>query len=188
MLPNFGLGSRGVFKPVEAGRQRPVWESMAALFRCAWPSIEGIVAVPGNHDFCDYAIPGLVESFDKYEPQTIQACGLKISGFRGIPWMGGYWDGEFGSRYFDMAVSGLEPAADIVLTHVPCDGILDQIDPIPGSTGSVALAQWFIDNPSNKRRLHAFGHIHEHGGEILERHGVCYSNAAQHFNLITLGQ
>lgn len=179
MLPNY-YPEYG--NPVEAQAQRPKWEKMIEVFREAWPKAE-IVAVPGNHDFCDYWIPMQVWSLDKFETQSMTVKGLRISGFRGVPAYNGHWHGERDPRELEHAVAGLDPTADIILTHAPPYGILDRVwNPL--HIGITPLAEWFRTH-RDKRRLHLFGHVHENGGQIEEGHNTLHSNAATMANLLT---
>jgi Icc-related predicted phosphoesterase len=176
------------FKPkhriIEAQLQRMAWELLVESFERAWPNAE-LIAVPGNHDFCAYAIPGRVKSFDKYEAQTITVRDRRITGFRGVPQLGGFWDGEFEDRYLDRVVALLDSEADVILTHTPAYGHFDAVHDTR-FVGHRGLAEWFVNYPSSKRRHHVFGHIHECGGLTKEHNGVVFSNAAGTANWLDL--
>jgi Icc-related predicted phosphoesterase len=166
---------------VERRRQRADWLEMAQLFRGVWPKAE-LVAVPGNHDFCNYAIKGLVRSFDRYEPKTMRVRGLRITGFRGVELFTGYWDGEFSDRYLDEMVKGLDPKADIVMTHLAPAGILDLVHETR-AIGHHNLAAWAATSGPT---LHCFGHVHECGGMTRLDNETTFSNAACSYNWLEL--
>lgn len=57
---------------------------------------------------------------------------------------------------------------DILITHCPPYGILDQVKRIKGSehVGSESLRYHVINRI--KPKIHAFGHVHEHGGKMTD--------------------
>lgn len=190
MLPNFPPMWVEGFEEEQRKRQYGMWCQIAERFQNTWPNA-ALVAVPGNHDWCDYAIPGLVRSFDKLQGETITVKGLKISGFRGVPWFSGNWHGELADRAIDFLIAELDYSADIFLTHTPPYGILDT--PMGffenpedfgdiRHVGAVGFEQFLTNNPWIKRRYHCFGHIHECGGNKFTRNNVIYSNAAGTLN------
>jgi Icc-related predicted phosphoesterase len=168
----------------EAKRQRGEWLRMVPVFEAAWPYAD-IVAVPGNHDFCNYAIRGKVRSFDKIDTKTIKVRGLKISGFRGIPAFTDYWHGELSDRTVSLLYASMDPSADIFMSHTPPYSILDAVNEWRFA-GAFGMAEWFIENPWIKRRFHLFGHIHECGGMTKEQYGMCFSNASGCYNILEI--
>lgn len=178
------LGPRTAVRSEEGMKQIAEWYAMVDVFDASFPGAD-IIAVPGNHCFFDYYIPNRVESFDKFEGRTFSIGNLKFTGFRGVPWFNGYWDGEFSDRTVDMMVQDLDWSADIVLTHCPPFGILDAVNP-DRCIGHKGLHNWFVNHPWHKRRIHAFGHVHECGGRFANRYDVTFSNAAGGWNILNL--
>ena|SRR5437868_5889889 len=72
---------------------------------------------------------------------------------------------------------------DILITHCPPFGIFDSVqDFYSGNcieTGSVSLRNKVMSLPNLK--LHVFGHIHEHGGKVLDT-TICKFVNASHVN------
>lgn len=194
MLPNFGIINVPGFEDEMERRQRGMWCQIAWHFQELWPHAD-MIAVPGNHDWCDYGIEGVVKSFDKIEPATMTVRGLKITGFRGVPYWTGDYHGELSDRVIDMLIEGLDWSADIVLTHTPPYGILDiptafatelMDSPYVRRVGAIGFEEWFTNHPWTKHRYHCFGHIHECGGSKFTRNHVTYSNAAATCNVLEI--
>jgi Icc-related predicted phosphoesterase len=195
MLPNFKPMWVEGFEEEQARRQRGMWCQIAHHFAETWPNAE-LVAVPGNHDWCDYNIDGVVKSFDKLQGQTFTVGGVKISGFRGVPWWTGHWHGELNDRAIDFLIAEMDFSAKIFLTHTPPYGILDS--PNGGITmdkgmegyvrhvGAIGMEEWFTEHPWTKHRYHCFGHIHEVGGNKFTRNHVTYSNASGTCNVLEI--
>lgn len=155
-----------------------------------------IVCVRGNHDFVPigplFEGCNLVHEF--VDNELIEVGGYKITGHRGIPYIGGYWNDEEGradlkDRYRRM------PMADIYVTHYPPQGILDssgganmcgtELHMYRGgyeAYGLEGLGDFLLYR--GDRALHCFGHIHECGGHITKQGPVWFSNAACTFNEI----
>jgi Icc-related predicted phosphoesterase len=186
MVRNF-TNLRHSIREVEAARQRKEWEDMTWVLHGAYPNAE-IVAVPGNHDFCDYGIPGIIHSFDKMDvaPEVIEVRGLRITGFRGVPeFSNGLWHGERNDRYFDLLMENMDQSCDLYLFHSPPHGIMDS--PYDDyHVGIMRLEEFFINNPWIKTRFCFFGHIHECGGQKVYKNGVVYSNAAGTINYFNI--
>lgn len=173
----------GHVPPDQARWQRARWLEMVEVFRATWPHAT-ILAVPGNHDWCNLNVQHSVRSWDKLQTKTIKVRGLTVTGFRGIPWFRGTWHGELGNETLTRMVATLDRSADIIITHTPPWNVLDDV--YGRSIGLPALTSWFVNHPWSKRRLHVFGHVHEQGGQVLERNGTCHSNASCRANWLTL--
>lgn|SRR5574337_1398691 len=148
-----------------------------------------VVCVRGNHDFVDLAPMfegcNLVHEF--VDNELVEVSGLRITGHRGIPYIGGYWNDEtskadLGDRYRAM------PAADVYVTHYPPCGVMDSSAPEGYDQrgaehwGMEGLADFLLYRGA--QALHCFGHVHEHGG-LQKRFGdVIFSNAACNVNVI----
>jgi|ERR1700742_882605 len=72
---------------------------------------------------------------------------------------------------------------DILITHCPPFGIYDSIQDVYSGecieTGSISLRNKVMSMP--KLKLHVFGHIHEHGGKMLDT-TICKFVNASHVN------
>jgi Icc-related predicted phosphoesterase len=163
---------------LEAEVQRKSWVVWAEKLQEHFPTAS-IVAVPGNHDFCDYGIDGVVHSIDD-GADTFKIKGVKFTGFRGVPRWRGYWDRELKLEVEKHLVSQLDRKADIVLTHTPPFGCLGGHHMI--HFGSKPLLAWLEKNKGPK--AHLFGHAHESGGIVERRDGRLFSNAACGANMI----
>lgn len=155
-----------------------------------------IVCVRGNHDFIDLApmFEGCNLLHEFVDNELIEVGGLKITGHRGIPYIGGYWNDEMSKADLKDRYRAM-PMADVYVTHYPPAGILDSSVPPgeeagPGQSQYMDPEHWGLEGFGDfllyrgDRALHCFGHVHEHGGH-LERHGtVWFSNAACNVNEI----
>jgi Icc-related predicted phosphoesterase len=163
--------------------QRWEWEEAASVIQERFPRAK-LVAVPGNHDWCNYGIPDLVTSFDEFGPlPAIEVAGVRIAGFRGVPMFYGFYHGEFSDRYFHEHIFPHLELSDILLTHAPPHGILDDVIDAR-RIGIMGLEEWFTNHPWHRRRLHCFGHVHERGGAFKGQGEVYYSNAAGAINFL----
>jgi len=71
---------------------------------------------------------------------------------------------------------------DILITHMPPYGIFDKVVK-DGHIGSKSLRNNVISDRFPKLKLHVFGHIHEHGGKIVDFITTKFVNAS-HVNEI----
>lgn len=169
--------------------QRAIWVSQAQSIGRIFPGVP-IVAVPGNHDFCDYSIDGLVQSFDD-GTQTFVVNDIRITGFRGVPYICNWWSYELEMKAFKKLIRELDPKADILVTHSPPFGALDIVErrekgvrPFYIHVGIEGLKEWLIKHPTVQ--LHAFGHIHNSGGKTEQWYGTTLSNASCSLNEILI--
>lgn len=183
--------------PSEGVRQRWIWEQMVDVYLRYWPGTP-ILAVRGNHDFCDYGIPGRVIAFDAKEGGSCVVGGVKIAGFRGIleypntPWSDQYTEHQIGM------LCDLVPAdTEILLTHTPPYGVLDSVPTIGIDHGTKKYVRrlgsksltGLVKHRLPKLRAHCFGHVHEKGSQsFLDPWNVRYSNAALGVNVFELTQ
>lgn len=171
----------------EGELQRIAWvEDFFPMLRNAFPKAK-FVAVPGNHDYCDYGIPGEVESIDDAS-RTFVIGGVKFTGWRGSPnydvtsdWM---WNRQISDKAMKALCEDLDPTADVLLTHTPAYGIVCGLDH-PIHYGSVPLRS-YLEKSRVQHRVHLFGHAHENGGRILRFGNTLCSNAAVTANWIEL--
>ena len=135
------------------------------------------VVVAGNHDFLfernAKRAESLITNAIYLRNDSVMVNGLKIWGSPVTPW---FFDWAFNRqrgadirRYWER----IEPDTDIVITHGPPRGILDQT--VRGEqVGCDDLLEivWNI-----KPKLHVFGHIHEGYGQ-MDIDGVRFVNAS----------
>lgn len=178
---------RGKQFEAEAQVQRIAWEEdLYPLFRKAFPKAH-FVAVPGNHDYCDYEIPGEVTSIDD-GARTFIVGGVKFTGWRGSPdydttpdWK---WNRQIGDAEMEYLTDSLDPTADVLITHTPAYGIVCGLDH-PIHYGSVPLRN-YLEKSRVQHKAHLFGHAHENGGRVLRFGSTICSNAAVTANWIVI--
>jgi Icc-related predicted phosphoesterase len=150
-----------------------------------------VVCVRGNHDFTD-----LAPAFDGGETLEIgldptvvfhlvvDGRMLRIGGMRGMAFFHGNWADELTEAEFARRAALLPRDLDLLVTHNPGKGILDEM--IAGEpVGSAALRADLDARAASPHPLlaHCFGHIHEACGTV--RIGTTtYSNAATGFHVI----
>jgi len=199
MLWNFAPArSRQVGRDAyEERRQLVHYQHFIDRLEAVWPGVD-IFAVRGNHDWCDYEIKGHVRAFDALEGGTYLWNGLKIYGFRGIPEHYGNWNDEYNKRALDALCDLVPGDTDILITHCPPEGILDDVHDsycfICGNrlNKNGTCIQTHIYDPAHpapvivpknigsssvralveklpKLKAHFFGHVHECGGRVETR-------------------
>lgn len=138
------------------------------------------VVIAGNHDFVLQEHQWsrfLFGSMHYLQDQLLEIEGLRIWG---SPWSLKFGDWAFGKtdEELEQLYSAIPPC-DILVTHGPPLGILDQgyqnggrFRPHFGSPALHRLVKRL------KPRLHVFGHIHEEGGLQREEDGTLFVNAA----------
>lgn len=133
------------------------------------------VVIAGNHDF------GMEQEPDArnwiQNAIYLQDSGVTVGGLHiwGSPWQPRFYDWAFNldrGRPLREVWSKIPAKLDVLLTHGPPRGILDQTD-----RGEPVGCDDLLDAVLLKRpRLHVFGHIHEAYGR-LERGGTTFVNA-----------
>lgn len=189
-----------------AADQRFEWEEMNRAIDQIWPGVDR-VAVPGNHDWCNFDIPNVCPSFDECNGQSvIVAGGLRIGGFRGVPGdpaRASAWDRELHPEAFSWLIAELPKDLDLLVVHTPPYGILDRIwlerkkkrmlapyqspydlDRYQESIGAPGLAEWCMEQP--RLKAVCFGHIHEDGGKVEQHGNILFSNASCHANWLNI--
>ncbi len=141
-----------------------------------------VACVRGNHDFIDLSgwIGGNVwEVQDHHTIMSVgdgSTAGLKIGGFRGIPYIGGEWSDETERPDLANVIRELPEDIDLLLSHTPPRGILDNGR---HHHGVDELTAWHNRRSYGKPcKAHCFGHVHENAG-VLKLGGTTFSNAAQ---------
>lgn len=137
------------------------------------------VAVAGNHDFLAEREPVLFrqlipENVIYLEDSGVSLDGIQVWGSPITPW---FFDWAFNRqrgadirRHWDLIPAG----ADVLITHGPPYGILDEVLRDPRPVGCRDLLRRVEEI---KPRVHVFGHIHEGYGQ-LEQNGTLFVNAS----------
>ncbi|TNE47114.1 MAG: metallophosphoesterase [Bacteroidetes bacterium] len=137
------------------------------------------VLVAGNHDFIAEQNPDaframLPDNVSYLENDSMEIGGLKIWGSPITPW---FFDWAF-NRHRGAAIrtywDKIPHDTDIVITHGPPYGILDEVVRNPRPVGCRDLLHRM---EQVRPRVHIFGHIHEGYGQV-EQNGTLFINAA----------
>jgi Icc-related predicted phosphoesterase len=168
--------------PMTYVKQEAGLKELTALLRAKLGDKLPILAVPGNHDWISYQSEDM-ESFDVQQPRSfvLPKLGVKVTGFRGVPWFTGLWSTELSPWHYPYILEGLDPEADLLITHTPPLGILDRVWR-GEDVGMPGLMEWVL---KSKVRAHMFGHIHEARGTVMYE-GRLFSNAATSCNNLTV--
>jgi Icc-related predicted phosphoesterase len=178
--------------------QRLEWELMNRAVDQILPGVDR-VAVPGNHDWCNFEIPGVCPALDECDGRkVIIAGGLRIGGFRGVPGDPerlSAWDRELRNEAFGWLIAELPKDLDLLLVHAPPYGVLDgilyerrrkngDVERYKAPSGIPGLAEWCANQP--RLRAVCFGHIHEEGGKVEQRGEILFSNASCRANWLNI--
>lgn len=138
----------------------------------------------GNHDFPDdlkYVAHHYGSMRQLKTTSVTEVDGLR---FVGLPYVvnlprWAYNHDEFTLEQIAMNTVATVGKADVLVTHSPPYGILDQcvINEKEGSLGHVGAKAYTGLAAKLGAKVHAFGHIHEDGGVIKELGGIKYVNA-----------
>jgi Icc-related predicted phosphoesterase len=154
-----------------------------------------IILIAGNHDnHLKRWLPMKIDNLDYLCDSGCEFEGLKIWG---SPWTKTFPNMNPHCKAFTVETDeeiaekwALFPDdIDILITHSPLHGILDQLKRYNGmfwhkedgyeSCGSVSLRNMVLDgNKFKKLKLHVFGHIHECGGHSLKLPLIEFVNAS----------
>lgn len=135
------------------------------------------VVIAGNHDFCFQGQASRARSRITHaiylEDSAVEIEGITIYGSPWQPWFGG-WAFNLQRGPELAAVWAKVPAnTDILITHGPPAGILDQT-----KRGEMVGCRDLLDRVLEVRpRLHVFGHIHEAAGRV-DIDGTTFVNAS----------
>lgn len=131
--------------------------------------------VAGNHDFGLSNFPANGDYYLQDSPAKFNDVIIY-----GTPWQPWFYDWAFNAprddvnEYFLAEKFSPIPKCDILISHGPPHGILDQ-NSDGDSVGSKALLKRI---QQVKPKLVVFGHIHEQGGKQVTIDGTTYVNAA----------
>jgi Icc-related predicted phosphoesterase len=135
-----------------------------------------IVGIAGNHDFVAQDDPELMRRLPWHYlcDEGLEVDGLAIYG---SPWTPTFGDWAFMRDDPMLAAvwAGIPDDVDVLLTHGPPLGHGDLTDSGVAS-GSATLLDRLARLP--RLRLHAFGHIHERGGDRAELGGATIANVS----------
>jgi predicted phosphodiesterase len=147
------------------------------------------VVIAGNHDFLFQQEPRLAQSLIT-NAVYLEDSGATVEGLRvwGSPWQPWFFDWAFNLRRGQPLREKWElipPGTDLLLTHGPPHGILDQVQKVTskvigavtGQGDHVGCEELLLAVKRLKPRLHVFGHIHEAYG-VVEQDGTTFVNAS----------
>jgi len=145
-----------------------------------WLNGRPVIYVSGNHDFIDLGTVLKLaghENVHMITPEGLDMFGHRWAGFREVPPISGQWAGEC-YDFSDIIEKTLQFEPDILVTHAPAHGILDEI----ANYGISELTNQLMYKPSYIAH-HFFGHCHVDGGKMLELRGIKFVNGAQHMKV-----
>jgi len=139
------------------------------------------ILVAGNHDWLFQREPGEAARLVRRHPGLVylQDSGLELAGIR---FWGSPWQPEFCAWAFNLPRRGealrqvwnrIPPGTDVLVTHGPPYGILDQVGGGEHLGCEELRARLGVVRP----RLHVFGHIHDSHG-VARAGGTTYVNAS----------
>lgn len=201
MLPNFPERQElrynqvvyRIVRSVEEVKQREWIKDNKELLRSKMKSSDApIVCVRGNHEFVNLGNYFIGEVYEIKRPTDyFEVKGIRFGGMRGWvmrPYDGisNIWGDELTPEGFENEARLLHEDIDVLLTHVPPNGILDRTGRYSIGEDSlnryINLKHYYYNKPLE---LHCFGHVHESFGMNYTDDTV-FSNAATVFNVIDL--
>lgn len=186
-FPNYGRG------PKTGGM---ISEGMEITFQDKWWGFKAesiierlrekpVVWVPGNHDFISLA--GRLK-FSNYPAPVFDLTkgpaefgGKKFAGYREIPYICGEWPGEI-HDFSSVVAEAMDSDPDILVTHAPPGGILDQEK--SGESCGVPVQTVALTYRPHRITHHFFGHVHHCGGKVQEEMGITFVNSATQIQLV----
>lgn len=150
------------------------------------------ILVAGNHDWTFQRDPDIAGLLLKDHPGItyLQDSGCEINGFKvwGSPWQPMFMSWAFNlprGRMLREKWNLIPIDTDILVTHGPPLGILDQVLPVPtggwdpdrGQPEHLGCEEMLIRVRTVKPKLHVFGHIHG-GYGIHKDRGTTHVNAS----------
>lgn len=148
------------------------------------------IVVAGNHDWFFQQQPELARVYLEPDVIYLQDSGCEIEGLKiwGSPWQPWFMDWAFNLPRKGEALRAkwdqIPIDTDILITHAPPHGILDEIRHLPSawdletsSSGPLGCEELAIRLYSVKPKLHVFGHIHDSYGHQVQE-GTLHINAS----------
>jgi len=125
------------------------------------------IVIAGNHDFCfaerPYEARARITNALYLEDTATEVEGVKIYGSPWQPWFGGWAFNLPRGPELAAVWAKIPDDTDILITHGPPEGILDQ-----NRRGDCCGCRDLLGRVLELRpRLHVFGHIHEAAGQLL---------------------
>ncbi len=150
------------------------------------------VFLNGNHDFGNFE--GLFDYYIRSGVLNFEIEGFKFSAVTGIPIIVGEWFDEIHDFDFQERILKSDKDCDILLTHAPAQGILDNYAGQHCGFDSLRKAIFggaFGSFPPHyeKLKLHIFGHIHGEAGTLdteVEGREIKFLNVATKVKKFTL--
>jgi predicted phosphohydrolase len=139
------------------------------------------ILIAGNHDWLFMRDPDLaLRLLEKHPSITyLQDSGVEIQGvkFWGAPWQPAFMNWAFnlprGGQGLRDVWDLIPPDTNVVITHGPPHGVLDQAHGGP----HLGCEELMLRLATIKPRLHIFGHIHG-GFGVAESHSTLHVNAS----------
>lgn len=136
------------------------------------------ILVAGNHDFPFQERRSEAQKLVPPGVTYLEDAGCTVGGLQvwGSPWQPWFYDWAFNlqrGREIRAKWALIPERVDVLITHGPPMGVLDQV-PHQGAVGCEDLLARVLEV---RPRLHIFGHIHEGHGEV-ERDGIRFVNAS----------
>jgi Icc-related predicted phosphoesterase len=141
------------------------------------------IVIAGNHDWLFQREPDIINTLlrETYTGITyLQDSGCEINGIRfwGSPWQPWFRDWAFNLPRRGSALkekwNAIPPNTDVLVTHGPPFGILDQIEGVGIHLGCEELA---VRLETVRPQVHVFGHIHS-GYGVMKVGETLYLNAS----------
>ena len=148
--------------------------------------------ISGNHDNFHKEFEKIQDAYNDLDISYLCDSGTEFEGLRiwGTPWTS-WFEGinpkckaftKKNDKELDKKWALIPQDTDILITHSPPHGIFDSIQVEDGSdfpTGSIALRNRILCREMLPHlKLIVFGHIHEHGGKMVDLTGLKCVNAS----------
>lgn len=196
-LPNYFYPQANGYRvtPEKERILQPEWIRNQGSWRKYLANRDAIVILcRGNHDFCQLGDlwGGSVYEFteDPTLVHEIEVNGivLRVGGVRGINRIIGEWSDELPPADLSDRMLRLPTDIDILVTHSPPGGVLDQCLPGGENLGCSGLTTYLTRMAYAEQcrlKLHCFGHLHEAYG-VAWVGPICCSNAATTFQVLDI--
>lgn len=188
MFPNKPDSYRNIIRSQEEIFQENWFHTTASKDISAFKAVVGdrpVFYVNGNHDFVDIGLmlnqAGFRNVIAINQHNNVEFGGLKFAGFGHIPYIRGVWNDELQYKELsDIVDQTLALKPDVLVTHAPPYGILDEIEGY-GIRPLSMMIQYHPEQITFKH--HFFGHCHKDGNKKLEHNGVWFYNGSLSLSL-----
>ena len=138
------------------------------------------IVIAGNHDWCFYSRNDesrkLLTNAIYLQDESVTIDRIK---FYGSPWQPEFFDWAFNlpraGNELKEKWDQIPDDTDVLITHGPPFNILDQVTHGNEHVGCTLLLDRVL---KVQPKIHAFGHIHENGGQDLKFHNTHFINAS----------